>query len=253
MANPFYQKLHLHELAKALMQFFGLTANLPVGFDANGKLKNVDNGIVEGSGAGGVLSGTYPDPGFAVNMATQAELDAAAATIPGKATGAEVNTGTDDAKFATPLAIAGSNRGGVVLRAYKTADESVTASTALQDDNHLSVTLVAGRTYHFMLKLHAAGSDGELKVALGGTATYTHIVGHMWRVAEDDGTSTDSDIITAKDTAVTAGVGPIFVTIEGSVVVNVGGTFVLRFAQATSDAGADTVKRGSTMIVTDMN
>ena len=26
--------------------------------------------------AGGVLSGTYPDPGFAVDMATQAELDA---------------------------------------------------------------------------------------------------------------------------------------------------------------------------------
>jgi hypothetical protein len=29
--------------------------------------------------AGGVLSGTYPDPGFAVDMATQAELDAVAA------------------------------------------------------------------------------------------------------------------------------------------------------------------------------
>lgn len=30
-----------------------------------------------GQAAGGVLSGTYPDPGFAVDMATQAELDAA--------------------------------------------------------------------------------------------------------------------------------------------------------------------------------
>jgi len=29
--------------------------------------------------AGGVLSGTYPNPGFAVDMATQAELDAVAA------------------------------------------------------------------------------------------------------------------------------------------------------------------------------
>lgn len=37
--------------------------------------------------AGGVLSGTYPDPGFAVDMATQAELDAvsavASAALPG--------------------------------------------------------------------------------------------------------------------------------------------------------------------------
>lgn len=31
--------------------------------------------------AGGVLSGTYPDPGFAVDMATQAELDAAIALL----------------------------------------------------------------------------------------------------------------------------------------------------------------------------
>lgn len=31
--------------------------------------------------AGGVLSGTYPNPGFAVDMATQAELNAVAATL----------------------------------------------------------------------------------------------------------------------------------------------------------------------------
>jgi hypothetical protein len=31
--------------------------------------------------AGGVLSGTYPDPGFAVDMATQAEIDAALAVV----------------------------------------------------------------------------------------------------------------------------------------------------------------------------
>lgn len=32
--------------------------------------------------AGGVLGGTYPNPSFAADMATQAELDAVAATIP---------------------------------------------------------------------------------------------------------------------------------------------------------------------------
>jgi hypothetical protein len=39
---------------------------------------NVDaaGAVMEGDTAGGVLSGTYPDPGFASDMATQAELDA---------------------------------------------------------------------------------------------------------------------------------------------------------------------------------
>lgn len=36
-------------------------------------------------GAGGVLSGTFPNPGFAVDMATQAELDAVSGQLPTKA------------------------------------------------------------------------------------------------------------------------------------------------------------------------
>jgi hypothetical protein len=40
--------------------------------------------------AGGVLSGTYPNPGFAVDMATQAELDAVAAAITSPATDTQV-------------------------------------------------------------------------------------------------------------------------------------------------------------------
>jgi hypothetical protein len=34
------------------------------------------NAVMDGDTAGGVLSGTYPNPGFAADMATQAELDA---------------------------------------------------------------------------------------------------------------------------------------------------------------------------------
>jgi len=43
-------------------------------------------------GAGGVLSGQYPNPGFAVDMATQAELDAVAAAKVDKVAGKGLST-----------------------------------------------------------------------------------------------------------------------------------------------------------------
>ena len=53
--------------------------------------------------------GTLPKGGFASVKVRLEDIEADVATIPVKATGVEINTGTDDAKFATPKAIADSN------------------------------------------------------------------------------------------------------------------------------------------------
>lgn len=87
-------------------------------------------------GAGGVLSGNYPNPGFAVDMATQAELDAAVATIPAKfselstITGATVITVNLQTKLITTSAVRdiySSNRGF----GYIAANQSVAFTAAI--------------------------------------------------------------------------------------------------------------------------
>lgn len=72
--------------------------------------------VNDGDAAGGVLSGTYPNPGFAVDMATQAELDANAA--------ASVNDG-DPA-------------GGVLGGTYPNPSFAVDMATQAELDAHIS-------------------------------------------------------------------------------------------------------------------
>lgn len=47
--------------------------------------------VMDGDAAGGVLSGTYPNPGFAADMATQAELNAVDSALDGRLDAVEAN------------------------------------------------------------------------------------------------------------------------------------------------------------------
>lgn len=78
-------------------------------------------------GAGGVLSGTYPNPGFAVDMATQGELDVVAATAAAKLSDAPSDGktyGRKDAAWAEAVTLAGTQ-----TLTNKTITETVFAVT----------------------------------------------------------------------------------------------------------------------------
>lgn len=66
----------LNELAAALGDDANFAASVTAALAAKADTAST---VMDGDAAAGVLSGTYPNPGFAVDMATQAELDAAAA------------------------------------------------------------------------------------------------------------------------------------------------------------------------------
>jgi hypothetical protein len=139
-------------------------------------------------------------------------------------------------------------------RAYKTADESVTSSTTLQDDDHLTVTLKAGRKYafRFFCMTNPTLTAGGMDIDLNGTATHTNIRGRVLKFY-DDGTSAWQEFTAASaEMTLAAGAGLDHFVIEGTTEVNAAGTFLLRWAQNTSDATASTIKRGSYLEVIDL-
>ena len=138
----------------------------------------------------------------------------------------------------------------------KDANQTVSSSTTLTDDEDLSVTLTAGRTYKFEAILYFTESNTSgIKFGLGGTATHTDIIGDGMHIVH-------SDISTITYTRFTAS-GLIYgvtsslnstssVRIHGTTTVNAGGTFIVQYAQNTSHTDPLTCHRGSTLEVWDV-
>ena len=143
-----------------------------------------------------------------------------------------------------------------VLRLIKTADESVTTSTTLQDDDALKFLMGANETWVFdVVGFWGAGSTGpDIKVGLNGPGTPTllraqiqHYNGPGQTPAGAGGILTSYGTSEAVD--ISSGPPDTLFTLKGTVINgSTPGNLVVQWAQRVSSATATTVKAGSFLV-----
>lgn len=142
---------------------------------------------------------------------------------------------------------------------YKSADESVTNSTTLQNDNHLLFTASAGKKYYFEIQLVTTcpSSGIDMKVGLtfpAGSLSYTvtgmdpavgsgYIGSGTWAGYDSTTVSASNSVAVGIPATTTPNSG--FVKIVGVFICTTGGTVQLQWTQNTLSASALVVKTGS--------
>ncbi len=139
-----------------------------------------------------------------------------------------------------------------------TGDISISNNAVLANLTGLSVSLKAGRTYHFQVRLYikSGATHGGTQGAISGTCTATDIVYDGWFL-DTGGTPVHGyTLATALGTAVASGTNLSSDTtslhMSGTITVNAAGTLTVQGAQNTPNATATVFGRGSYLTVTDI-
>lgn len=129
-----------------------------------------------------------------------------------------------------------------------TAQFDATSNTTVTAVPGMTVNVVAGKTYDFVVMLFLAdGAGGGNRFALGGTATvssYSQVGTYFFYGATID---TTTNTAFGTDTGRTAIAN--YVEVRGAFVCATSGTFLLKFAQNVSNATTNSVLVGSTLTV----
>jgi hypothetical protein len=134
---------------------------------------------------------------------------------------------------------------GLVARADTAFSKTVDA--ALEDVPGLSLDVDSRASYGFVARLYYdAGAGGGSQYAIGGTCTVTEIV-YRTRNFSD---ATDACVEGSRHTALASAAGQTgavagWVEVDGTAVVDVGGTLTAMWAQNAADAAPSTLLVGS--------
>lgn len=162
-----------------------------------------------------------------------------------------------DSAFSSLYAPVAGSVGGPPTFARKTADQSVTSSTVLVNDNHLSFSVTASAVYATTLVLLFTGnSSGDLKytwsLPTGGTwgAAGPYVPGSATAITtvQLDGNGAIPSGTAASIGTVT-GEGDAIVSTGLMVMSGTGGTAQFQWAQNTSNGTATTLKTNSFVMV----
>lgn len=129
---------------------------------------------------------------------------------------------------------------------------TATSNTVLANVTALTATVAAGQSYKFHAWLPTtATTAGGVQFAISGTATATNIIYEGVLTATATGFLSDTrvaslgSVVGSSATATSA-----TCVIDGTIVVNAGGTLTVQFAQNTTNASASTVLQGANFEVT---
>lgn len=141
----------------------------------------------------------------------------------------------------------------------KSADESVTSSTVMQDDNALTYTIPQAGTYvadWWLSVVAASDTNGDIQIQFTfptGTL-YVQEIGHTPAIAT--GALADVKLFSESDASSPSSARPFGLTatqtlilVRTVLVATASGTLTLQWAQDSSSANATTVKAGSNMTI----
>jgi hypothetical protein len=143
---------------------------------------------------------------------------------------------------------------GGTLFARKTASQSVTNSTTLQDDTHMQLSVTANSTYRLEGYLIFNGAASAANLKMGWSAPSGATLDWIGTGQNATATTTSGPVITNSQTIAsntyqlgTIGTGTnMAALIKGLLIVGgTGGTFKLQWAQATANATATTMVQNS--------